>query len=679
MTQRSSSGEQPFVDGEQHSSIADMLGRVLEHVAPDSYVAGGSSDDVQFKQRPRNYELLKQRERIYTAGGPITDFIDTRAVMTYGTGVEFQTDETELTDGQGRSVDEWLEAQFPLIDQAMISRGIHTYVYGDSWPELVVTRGGDVSHINLVHPTTVNPKWDAHGKIQALEQLVKTQRGKILRQPMDLERHGHWYYKNESAGPLGDSLIAQNRQEIEWYHRNQEQRANAIRLHGSPKYHIQVGSESQSIPDRLIRRVRDRFQSRNIDEKTSWTTGGQIEVDELDAPGFEGMDSITETDVTKLASGFGVPLEWTNFGSAGLGEGTPAESRIQKFERQARGEQRRAAEQFKQFPLRLIVDEFSPFPRGTQFDIEFGDPVTDRLKIAQWLEPFAEHYTRDEIRGKLGDAPLTDEQRQQIEDRVEQEEPAEGGGLFAAADGTIDAPDPLDEQTKRAHTDGGVSAQNNSGGSGNDNCRALLHGEADADALTQEELVWQDIYENVLWPEEVPDRHLFEFDPEDVPNFVIESLRDAIASNAVFDNFETIGAAAASKLEDTLLESLSQPQGWSVTSLAEDVQDVAVQDLTTPEAERIARTETQSLVNTAREDGYAEQFDLDEERFDWVGPNDTRNSDVCPAIKAEVPEEGLVLDELQALVVEMAREFGHDPRRWTPHISCRHTFTRQVQ
>ena len=670
--------DQPFVDSDSHGDVVSTLGRILERVAPDSYVAGGANEGASLPHtRPHNYDTLTEREQIYLGGGPITDFIDTRALMTYGTGVEFTTSEPAFIDDEGRTVAEWLHDAFPLIDQLMVERGIHTYVYGDAWPEVVTTRGGGIDRINLIHPTTVDPSWDAHGTITDLRQVVKDERGQFKTQPLSDDRVGHWYYKQASAGPLGESLIAQNRQEIDWYLQNQEQRANAIRLHGSPKYHVAVGSEGQSISDRLLRRVRDKFRSEGTDEKTNWVTGGDIEVSELDTPGFDGMNQITETDITKLASGFGVPIEWTNFGSAGLGEGTPAESRITKFERQARAEQRRAAEQVLEFPLRFIVDELSPFPAGIAFDVQFGDVVSDPSQVAEWLTDFTDFYTRDEIRGKFGDEELTDEQEQAIEDRLESEggAPEAGGGLFTRREqGEPDAPDPLagDDAAKRAHADGGRA-----GGSGNANSgRALLHGPADADALTQEELVWEDVYEEVLWADDTS-RDLFQFDPEEVPDFVVARLREAVAQGALFDDFETVPPGAVSQIQSAMLDSLETRHGWSVDSIAENLQD-QVPSLTKQEAERIGRTETQALVNEAREEGYREEFDLDEERFDWVGPSDDRTTETCEAIKDRIPDAGVTLSELQDIVAEEARAHGHDPREWTPHINCRHTFTRQV-
>lgn len=207
--------------------------------------------------------------------------------------------------------------------------------------------------------------------------------------------------------------------------------------------------------------------------------------------------------------------------------------------------------------------------------------------------------------------------------------------------------------------------------------RALLHGPADADALTQQELVWERLYEEVLWSDDT-DRVLFSFSPEDVPEFVLNNLREAVQAGALFSDFETIPASAAGQLGDVLLDSLEESHGWSINSLSENIQDAAP-GVDYEDAERIARTETQSLVSTAREEGYRDEFDLSEERFRWVGPDDQRTTDTCEAIKDRVGEDGVLMDELKDIIREEAIEHGHDPREFTPHVNCRHTLTRVVE
>lgn len=668
---------EPFIDGGTRRSLADMFRAVLEKASPESLVAGGPSNDVMdFSRSPRNHEALVRRKEIYENGGPITEFIDTRALMTYGTGTEFTTTDDLQTGPAGQTVAEWAESEFPLLDEHFIQRGIQTYTFGDAWPQIVEDRAGNFSHVTLADATTVNPDWDRHGQITDITQIVSQRGGRVARKSLDMDLTGHYWFKQGlDGGPLGMSLIEQNIDEIERFANNQEQRANAIRLHGSPHYHVAVGSEGQSISDRLIRRVRDRFSSTNTDEKSNWVTGGEIEISELDSPGFDGMDSITETDIALLSSGFGVPLEYTNFGSDGLGSGKPAESRQLKFERQARAEQRRASQQFIEEILRPVLERYSPFPRDIDIRLEFNDVVSDVQSTAEWMRDFKSYMTPSEVRQnlKLGEQP-DDEDLGPPEGTPDAETPGEGaGGLFSTNSDRSDTGSvSVSSQQNPAIGDGG-------GIEGNAN-RTLLYDGA-SDVLSQEEIVWSNIYENIIWDEDGHDRQLFEFDPEEVPQFALDRLEEAVRAGALFEDFETIPDFAAREVSDVMLDSLEQRHGWSVDSIADNLQSMAL-GLEKQEARTIARTETQALVNDAREQGYEEQFDLDEERFDWVGPSDNRTTDACEWIKAEIEDregDGVTLAELKDLVAEANDRFiDHEGREWTPHINCRHTFTRVV-
>lgn len=664
--------EGPLVNEDIHDSLTGYLSRVLEHATPSSWVQGGASESNPWQRRPRNHDELQQREAIYQAGGPVTAFVDDRALMTYGTGASFETD-SPIEDDQGRTVDEHLMDLFgDHLDLFMIDAGIQSYWSGDAWPEIVESRDGSFSHLELLDPTTVDPEWNRHGEITRIDQVIVNERGRPDRQPMDTDLVGHLTYKNSSGGPLGDSLVTQNIDEIERYAQNQAQRANAIRIHGSPKYDVSVGSEGQSIPDRIMRRIRNKFRADDIDEKTTWTHGGDIEIETLDSPGFEGMGDITETDIANLAGSMGIPLEWTNFGSAGLGEGTPAESRLLRFERQARAEQTRRSQQFIHEVVREIIGRYTPYPRDIDVRLTFGDVVSDQQAAADWMRDFKSYMEPDEVRERLDLPPEVDESELGPPEGTPDAEgqdisgPGGTGGLFTTP-GEDKAPDPLDDDSKRQFTDGGTTSG-----------RVLLHSSVEHAELTREELVWEDVFERTLWHDET-DRTLFQFDPEDVPDFAIERLQDAIRDGALFEDYESIPDWAASRVGDTLLDSLDDRHGWSIDSIAENLQGMAL-GLDRSGAEVIARTETQALVNAAREENYREEFDLDQERFDWVGPDGPRTTDACEWIKDQIPDGGVRLDTLKELVQEANSRFidSHDAREFTPHIQCRHTYTRQV-
>lgn len=192
------------------------------------------------------------------------------------------------------------------------------------------------------------------------------------------------------------------------------------------------------------------------------------------------------------------------------------------------------------------------------------------------------------------------------------------------------------------------------------------------------ERAFHGLIEHALWSDDAS-RDLLAFGDDAVPQFVIERLREALLGGALFSDFETVPDAARESVRETMLDSLEERHGWSVESIRDNLQD-AVPSLERSEAEVIARSELQSTVATAREEGYREQFDLAEERFDWVGPDDARNSEECPWIKAQIPEEGVRMDRLKELIQQAPDAVGSDlsAREWSPHPQCRHQPVRVV-
>lgn len=662
-------GRRPLVDDEVHGSVKRYLQRILKEATPKAWVEGGESEDQQFRRRPRNYETLKKYEQVYERGGPITDLVDSRALMTYGTGIEFQT-ESLLTDDRGRTVDEWLHDQFGrMLDYRNIQLGQHAYFSGNGWAEIVETRGGDFSHISPIDPTTVDPAWDDHGQLTRVDQVI-VENGQAKRQSFDPQDVAVFSFRDTPGGPLETGLVEQNWDEIQEFASNKEQRANAIELHGSPKYDISVGSEGQSIPDRIMRRIRNKFRPSKIDELTNWTHGGDIEIETLESPGFDGMGGILETDMQLLSQGFGIPLEWTNFGADGLGTGKPAESRQTKFERQARAEQGLRAAQFLEQIVEPILKRYSPFPADVDLQMQFGDVVSDQQAVTDWLSEVEWAYHRDEVREKMGDTPWDEDSEKEAPPTIApsaQDGGEPGGGLFASdgSNGGDGDQDHHDHHDHDRHEDF------------SERRRALLQDSVAEGELVQEELVFEQVVEEVLWSDDTS-RELFQFDPEEVPDFVVERLQEAVREGAVFDDFETIPNWAAGEVEDVMLDSLEQRHGWSIDSIAENLQSMAL-GLDKQDAERIARTETQALVAEAREQGYRDREDFEDLRFRWVGPSDNRTTDACSWIKDQIPEDGVSLEELKQLVDDANDQFiDHASREWTPHIGCRHQPIRSV-
>lgn len=214
-------------------------------------------------------------------------------------------------------------------------------------------------------------------------------------------------------------------------------------------------------------------------------------------------------------------------------------------------------------------------------------------------------------------------------------------------------------------------------------------GERDMAAPSREledwERAYDDIFEGVVWGDDTG-RELFGgLDDEQIPEFAKRHIREAILGGALFSDIESIPSGARETLRTVMLDSLEEEHGWSVDSVRSNLMD-AVPELDKNEAEVIARSETASVLNTAREEGYEEQFDTEEEAFYWTGPENSRTTEACSWLKSRTnPNFGgspVSLSELKDLIDEAP---SHDadmadnlarPDNFTVHPQERHTFVR---
>jgi hypothetical protein len=169
---------------------------------------------------------------------------------------------------------------------------------------------------------------------------------------------------------------------------------------------------------------------------------------------------------------------------------------------------------------------------------------------------------------------------------------------------------------------------------------------------------------------------------EEVPEYVTERIGDAIDAGAVFDDIASIPARTVERLTDLLETNLTQPQGWSLDSVVEDMQDVWP-GVSEDKLETVARTETASVLNEAREQGYEDLPGVeDEPRFYWQGPDDSRTTEACEELKDRTnPQYGgtpVRMPDLVRIEEDVQAKYFPDLsfRRHCPHISCRHTFVR---
>lgn len=188
-----------------------------------------------------------------------------------------------------------------------------------------------------------------------------------------------------------------------------------------------------------------------------------------------------------------------------------------------------------------------------------------------------------------------------------------------------------------------------------------------------------DAFEHIVWAEgEQQKAQPFWDDGGEVPDFVSEVI-DSVVEDSVWDDIESIPEATRERLTEIFEKNLTQPQGWSLESMTDDIADAFGAD--EDAAEMVARTESANILNNAREEGYRQSGAIgaddgeDEALFVWMGPQDHNTTDACEWLKDQT-EGGVTFSDLIRLQKDAAERFfpNLDWRRHTVHPNERHTF-----
>ena len=194
-----------------------------------------------------------------------------------------------------------------------------------------------------------------------------------------------------------------------------------------------------------------------------------------------------------------------------------------------------------------------------------------------------------------------------------------------------------------------------------------------------------EMHRGITNPDSDPNRALVDFSASGTPEFVLERIREAIMGGAMFSDFEDIPSSELMDFRQTFADAVGT-DNFTLDSVTDAVMDFG--DIDRGRAERIARTETSSVLNTARLDGYEERGELEDSLFYWTGasPGDDRQTEACEwLIRQTNPFEGGTprpMNELQDMINEA---WTHDdemstnmarPSNLVVHINERSTAVR---
>lgn len=677
--------------------------RNLERGRPNTKTdSGGTVSQYSFDGQELNRNELRKVRDIRKSGGIVASLFNKKALMRFGGGAELQSDNDDL--------EEWLGETYQRLDLIVLDLGLDAtwFPYGLGEPA-VETRSGEFSHVEFVEPWTTLPKTSEYGEILAWEQ--ETQDGST--QVFDPEEIGSIVVNKAAArDKVGVSEVLRNEEEITQYKENQRAVDKAVEIAGFPHHVWTVGAEGRSpVDDNDLRRVRNLID--NMDGDTQFVVGPDVEHDKITPTDFD-FQSITKRDLRILTTAIGLPFEVAGYGREGMGSGSETEliGKMHSLENQVA--RRRFETQFVEEFVRPVVEQYSPYDPEEHINLEISPFHDESEDVASLIEKIGDYMSNAEVRDRLDLPPLEDDDMaesyrppQQIEEAEEGDEQQDPmGGLFGEAiEAELDKRDLMDPMINGHDLDPETGI--GTCGSTGEEIEAELMSDLEEDCphcdeplsvfATDAELADGDSGNSNLAGEHTPewDRHYLrmlegtawgESDRallagSGVPEMVQDRLRESIMAGNIFTEFDTIPSSELMQLREYMTETLTD-DGWTTDGLADQLMQLDGVN-SRDKAETIARTETASIVNSAREDAYEER-ELDDARFEWVGTSDHRTTEACTWLK-EQTDGGVPMDRLKELIAEAP---SHDPDmqdnlarpdNFVVHPNERHTFTRVVE
>jgi len=713
--------------------------------------SAGGIGQYEFGGQEIDQQELKDVKAMRESGGIISQVYHSKALIKFGTGAELQAEDDDLQQALN-------EELFSDLESLVLDIGEDAIWYPYSVGEIVETRTGDFSHIELIEPWTMLPQTDEYGDIIAWEQQISGRTAEAF----DPEEIGHIII-NKASGrdKTGISEVLRSKEEIETFKSNQNAMREATERLGFPFIHAKAGREGATqLNDNELRRIRNRLAE--IGPGETQVTGPDVDIEQME-PATVDFAEIQTRDMKMLATASGLPIELLNEGSDGLGSGMPAELRKELLALRNEADRRKVADQFVTEFVKPVVREYTEFDHTQNITMQIDPFLDDKQDMASLIQSVSGYLTANEVRDKLGMAPIDDDELGEsyvVPEDEESDEP-EGGGLFGSDGGGTDFRDLQDvedidtgdypeaavenaqmaldarEETgnpndcgtqvgwERANqlvngedlSEDTIGRMSNfarhednkeQGEEGRADCGWLMWnawGGDDGIAWAEEQMdefaearensdlasegmePWErdmlDLHQRI-WAED-NDKQLVSFTETAVPEFVQERLRQAVIGGAVFGDIENVGGADLNQLRQNLADELTQ-DGWTTDTVTDAVQEVDP-TVSRSQAETIARTETASVVNSAREIGYEGQG-LEDDGFYWTGSIDDRTTQACEWLINETnPNHGgdpVSLSELKDLIAEAPT---HDddmqdnlarPEDFVVHPSERKTFVRDV-
>lgn len=636
----------------------DAKRRTLNGTPLSNVDKSSRSMGYQFEAQDYGEDELREIKAVREAGGIVSQLMHAKALMNFGTDIHFEDPDgqVQVINGEPVTLEDYFHDVFGDLDLLALELGEDAIWYPYAAAEIVENQVGGFSKILPIEPWTLEPETDEQGRIVRWTQTTYGDEGRV-EQILDPDDIAHFVLNKSSArDEVGISEVLRNMEEINAWKNNQRAVNQAIELHGFPQRHVKVGREGGApIRDDELRRVRTIFDPATTDANTAYFTGQDVNIDTLEAHSFD-FAAIQEMSLTALTAAIGMPLEAANMGSDGLGSGMPAQIRMSILKLQINANQRSFSRQILDNIIRPVIRDYTPFDHNGHFHLEFGEPIDDVEERSKLVRQAGSYMTTNEAREKL-DLPPRDDLKDQYGPAVS-EEPQD----------TEEEPMDEEEVIDLFFEDGSelVNFSPVEYEMAADWDKPLLEAHA--------KIFHRDAGDKILG-----------FTSGSTPDFIKSRIRDSVFSGAIFNSFDSIPSARREEFKQSFADTLTSDE-WTI----DDVTDMVTSfdpSLDRNEAEAIARTETASIVNTAREEGYQE-MGQGGDRFYWTGVLDDRTTDACEWLINETnPNKGgtpVSMAELKELIEEAPT---HDeqmedglarPDDFVVHPNERKTFVRYV-
>jgi hypothetical protein len=353
------------------------------------------------KHGDHTFTNMQKWEKMYAGDGLVFSAVNAISQSALGNGYEIKSSNEDAR----QIILEFLNN----VDMDELLSGIirHAIIFGDAYLEKIFSNNGDLVSLDLIDPKTIEIVCNEYGDIQYYKQNIKD---KYHSEIIDKENIIHVKLYSIPSSPYGVSTIGSNYDTIQRKIRMDEAIAASLLRHGSPKYHVSVGSpeEGEYPPKEVLTDLKNEFK--DIDEKNEFITSSLIKINGIDVRGIEHIEEYYTYFIDLISSGFCVPAEQLGITVKGNTEAS-SKTRERLFNRYLAAIQKRVERLFQRevFPI-LLQDKFP----NKIVSFKFNDiSPSDESQKVKWVRPFIqsldrgeEILTRDEIRKIFGYEPF---------------------------------------------------------------------------------------------------------------------------------------------------------------------------------------------------------------------------------------------------------------------------------